>query len=439
LLAAGLDLVAERAVGDALDHLRVNDLAHEAGVTSGAFYHYWNGQDDYRRAVLNALLTGDRLEAQPGFVSGFGCGAAADGASTLAAVAEHTFVQVAADRNHRMMLGLWAQQDAVAHQALARRADRLDAAWAARLGHFLAPRSRTPRPPWTLNRLGAAVTALTDGLVVQGHTTPAAIAPGVPGLLAQCLVIGATEAGELTESATEPEAIVAPEMANDRQQRLVEVGVAAALARPVGNALDHIRAQDVVHHLGLTVGAFYHYWESQEDYRDDLVDALFAASRYVEPTELAGLGAELAQADGFDEAVRDGTTWYWDLASDHPDNRVQFGFIALDDPYITPRLGERDRQLRTAWEEVLRTVLARFGRAPRPPLDDEILVLGMGAAIDGLILRHGLGGVDLGPDGEGWTAWGRICSALLAAGTVGPDEDAVELGAIARQELQASA
>jgi AcrR family transcriptional regulator len=176
-----------------------------------------------------------------------------------------------------------------------------------------------------------------------------------------------------------------PPEAPERRRRLVDLGVAAARAQPTGNALDHIRAEDVVARLNLTIGAFYHYWESQDDYRDDLLDALFAADRYVDTATI-----EVRRAATLDEAVRSATSWYWSVTVGHPENRMLFGLLAVDDPYLAPHLAAEAADLRSAWQTVVEA------------------------------LR--------------WTLWGRATRALVTAATA-PAGDDRDLATTAREAL----
>jgi AcrR family transcriptional regulator len=414
LLAAGLELVAEQAVGEALGHLRINDLAERGGLTSGAFYHYWDSQEAYRREVLDGLLGGRRVDAEPGLLDGIDATDPLE--DVVAATVDRTASRLRADPHQGAALGLWAQDDPAARAHLTRRAREATAAWAVRLARVLSAQGLAPSPPWTLDALATVVVALIDGTAVQHHVDPEIPdEPLVPVVLA--LLRGATGPG----TAPAPPAPDAPHHegadAGDRRQRLVDLGIEAALEQPLGNALDHIRANDVARRLGLTIGAFYHYWDSQDDYRDDLVDALFAADRYVPPAEVAALGSHVDGAADLAEAVRASTTWYWSRAADHPDNRVHFGFAALRDPYISPRLAADDDELRRAWHGVVETLLDRFGRRLDPPLDAALVVRGVSTVMDGLILRHDLDPAGLGPDDEGWTLWGRAGLAMVEGGS----------------------
>lgn len=442
LLAAGLELAAEASLGEPLGHLRINDLARDAGLTSGAFYHYWDGQDAYRTDVLEALLAGERADADPTLFRSEG----QEGpARTVDDLARRVHDVLVADPDHRLELALWAHQDLRALGRIRERAAAADATAATVLAECLERAGRQPAPGWDLSALATAGVALNDGLRSQHLIDPGAVvdradgdgrAWSTPGLLALLLVLGATEDGEGPAPHAPPvSAPVAAVDENPRRRRLVELGVAAARDRPTGNAFDHIRADDVARRVGLTIGAFYHYWDSQEDYRDDLVDALFAAERYLDPGGIADQDLAIAEADDLEVAIRDTTSWYWAITVGHPDNRVQFAFYTLDDPYIASRLSAWNAVLRQTWHTATETLLDRFGRHWRDPLSTELVVLGMSALLDGLVVRHDLGPVDLGPDAEGWTRWGRVCQALVLAGSA-PEGDERDLASVADEALE---
>ncbi len=430
LLGAGLELAVEQSLGETLGHLRINDLARDAGLTSGAFYHYWDGQNAYRSDVLEALLAGERADADPSlFATTDNPEGPARAADELARRAHEKLV---ADPDHRLELALWAHQDPRAVGRIRERAAVADATAATVLADCLRHADRRPAPGWDLAALATVAVTLSDGLRSQHLIEPSAVADrddekgrswSTPGLLALLLLVGATEDGEGPETppARGPRPVTIAEV-NPRRQRLLDLGVEAARSRPTGNAFDHIRADDVARRVGLTIGAFYHYWASQEDYRDDLVDALFAAERYLEPAGIAGQDLAIAGADDLDLAVRDTTSWYWSIATGHPHNRVQFAFYTLDDPYIASRLSTWNAELRQTWHTATETLLHRFRRHWRDPLSTDLVVLGMSALLDGLVVRHGLGAPDLGPDDDGWTRWGRACQALVLAGSATKDD-----------------
>jgi len=442
LLTAGLDLAAEQSLGETLGHLRINDLAHEAGLTSGAFYHYWDGQEDYRAAVIEVLLAGERADADPDL---FAVPDSDEAPSRrLDALARRVHATLVGDPDHRLELALWAHQDPRAVGRIRERAAAADATAASILGGCLRRAGRRPTLGWDLDRLATVAVGLSDGLRSQHLVDPHTVTDredaqnrtwSTPGLLALLVLVGATEQGDAPEPPppADPRPLT-PAEDNPRRQRLVDLGVAAARARPTGNAFDHIRADDVARRVGLTIGAFYHYWDSQEDYRDDLVDALFATERYLEPAGIADRAVALAEADDLDLAIRDTTSWYWGITVGQPDNRIQAAFYTLDDPYISSHLAAWNVELRQLWHLATETLLDRFGRRWRDPLSTDLVVLGMSALLDGLVVRHGLGPEDLGPDGDGWTLWGRACQALVLAGSA-PDGDDRDLPTVADEVL----
>ncbi len=445
LLAAGLDLAAEQSLGETLGHLRINDLARSAGLTSGAFYHYWAGQDAYRNDVLEVLLAGERADADPAL---FTVTEHPDGpARALDDLARRAHEVLVADPDHRLELALWAHQDPRALGRIRQRAAAADATLGGVLADCLGRAGRRTTSGWDLVDLATTSVALSDGLRSQHLIDPGAVTDrddaggrswSTPGLLALLLVLGATEEGIAPGSPPVPEPGPLPATVEDnpRRRRLLDLGVAAARDRPTGNAFDHIRADDVARRVGLTIGAFYHYWDSQEDYRDDLVDALFAAERYLDPGGIADQDLAISEADDLELAVRDTTSWYWAITVGHPDNRVQFAFYTLDDPYIASRLSAWNAVLRQTWHTATETLLERFGRRWRDPLSTDLVVLGMSALLDGLVVRQGLGPVDLGPDADGWTRWGRACLAMVLAGSA-PEGDEADLATVADEALEA--
>src|SRR5262245_21945624 len=195
LLDAGRELVAERYLGDTLSHLRINDVAREAGITSGAFYHYWDGQEDYRDDVLAALLDGDRVDADPELLvpearSGDvvrWIGRAVDAATEV----------LRADPDHRLELALWAHDEPRARERLRERADRTDAVWAHVLGCLLESSGRHAGPVGGLSELARLAVALSDGLRTEALVDESVLTgrrrgPSPATLLLLLLVVGAT-------------------------------------------------------------------------------------------------------------------------------------------------------------------------------------------------------------------------------------------------------
>lgn len=429
-------------MGPVLGHLRVTDLARRAGLSAGAFYHYWDDQDAYRDDVVAALLAAERPAAAPDLFGPTGAGGDdADGPTALDRAVRRAGARLADDPWHRLDLALWAHHDPALVDGLTAVLARTETAWGVALGRGLAAWGRAPDDGWDLDGLATAATALGDGLRTQHLVDPAVVdlaadrpwAP--PALLALLLVLGATRPGTtVPTSAPHP----APTAADDHpgRRRLLDLGVAAVLTRPAGNALDHVRADDVVADLDLTIGAFFHHWPGQDDYRDDLVDVLFDADRYVDPDDRnraqAPAPGEPVTGD-LAEAVRASTTWYWSVAADHPDNRVQLGFLTFDDPYVTGCIAEQAASLRAVWHAAVAASLEEAGRHWRAPLDTDLVVLGLAAALDGYVVRQGLGRPGLGPDEHGWTAWGRTGLALIdaASAPAGDDRPLLEVAAAA--------
>lgn len=429
LLDAGIQLIEERGLGEPLGHLRITDVARAAGLTTGAFYHYWPTQDDYRADVLAAALATDRVDAD------LALPAAGAGPSAVRATVGALADRLRVDAGFRLDLALWAQADDVITDGLHRRSASARQAWVQVVGGLLEATGRRPDDGWTVADLAAVGVALADGLRMQCLVDRRVVDETVAGgwrpdeLIALLLLLGATCPGTpaVPEAPTRT-ARAAP--STTRRDELVQLGLDLARREPTGNALDHVRAADVAQRMGLTAGAFYHCFDGQDAFRDDLIDLFFAADRYVDPGAVARQLDVVADAPDMADAYRLATTWYWEVAARHPANRVLFGFYAVDDPYVAEHLAAAAADLRRAWHVVVDRLLQRFDRRLRSPLTSDVVVLGMGSIMDGLLIADGLGLDPSQPDDEGWTRWGRACSALIHAASSPPGDgrSLMELG-----------
>ena len=82
----------------------------------------------------------------------------------------------------------------------------------------------------------------------------------------------------------------------ESRDRLLNAGVELLRERPTAARLDHIRATDVVERLGLTSGAFYNHWDSQDHYRRDLLEEAFNPARWPAAGDVADLADALVES-----------------------------------------------------------------------------------------------------------------------------------------------
>jgi AcrR family transcriptional regulator len=171
---------------------------------------------------------------------------------------------------------------------------------------------------------------------------------------------------------------------------LLEAGALLLQERPVGNVLNQIKAPLVARRAGRTTGAFYHHWESQEAYHQDLLNYVLDPARIPSTSE-----AVTAIAVGLDAGVS--VAELLRLAA-----RANFDSVRAD-PYVPlwvalwARQGQ-DERIRHLLLEHYRTVtrqttplyealFAAMGRRIRPPFTAETFAVTITALVQGLSLR----------------------------------------------------
>jgi AcrR family transcriptional regulator len=60
---------------------------------------------------------------------------------------------------------------------------------------------------------------------------------------------------------------------------LLEAGVVVVEKTPVDELLSQVRVRDVAEEAGVSPGAIYHYWPTQEDFRRALVEFMLEPQR----------------------------------------------------------------------------------------------------------------------------------------------------------------
>ena len=206
--------------------------------------------------------------------------------------------------------------------------------------------------------------------------------------------------------------------AEEGRQALLDAGRAMAHEQPTGPPLEHIRLTDVAERAGVSVGALYHYWDSQDDYRDDLLDEVFAPSRFDPPAD-GGVDDGLAAID-LVELLRIGTEAELERLRTSPDLRVLMAMWAAADPAIEPRVAEHFRVVGEDWAAFYEAVFRAHGLEVRPPFTYADVATMLAAVGDGLAVRAsidpGAVATDVAIDGEGrWTLLGTALVALLPA------------------------
>jgi AcrR family transcriptional regulator len=191
-------------------------------------------------------------------------------------------------------------------------------------------------------------------------------------------------------------------------------------------ALAHVKLADVAARAGVTKGALYHLWPSQEAFWRDLLHHLIDTNRLLGADKLATVGQELLRPE--DPSLRGYANALFDSMKDDPAffARVSL-FSYLDDELVRSSL---DEDFRSSIERVLPVLAAsitRMGRRPRSASAVRQLAVSVGALLEGICLRHRVDPASTAElpseAGERLTLFAAAGEALLLAYTE-PDHEA---------------
>jgi AcrR family transcriptional regulator len=176
LLEAGAALLREEPVGSVLSQLTARSVATRAGRTTGAFFHHWRNQEAYQRDLLAYVLDPARIasvaEAEDAILTGLQ--AADDPVQVLEDTARDNFVSMQAEPYIPLWHALWAKHgsDPYVHDLLRHHIRSVTAQVATLLDAVLTASGRRFRPPFTLDSLAVAITAVAQGLELRVAIEP---------------------------------------------------------------------------------------------------------------------------------------------------------------------------------------------------------------------------------------------------------------------------
>jgi AcrR family transcriptional regulator len=167
------------------------------------------------------------------------------------------------------------------------------------------------------------------------------------------------------------------------------------------DALANVKVADVARRAGVTKGALYHIWDSQEDYRRDLFQHLLDIGQRAQEEQAEQLLAEAVDEDG--EPITDTTELATRLAKvayrdmrDDPKMLARFSFYNYaHDPRVKELLAEGVPAFDAYYERYLEAA----GRRMRAPFELRHLITSVNAYLFGTIIRHRItGGADTAAD-----------------------------------------
>lgn len=202
------------------------------------------------------------------------------------------------------------------------------------------------------------------------------------------------------------------------RQALLDAGRSLAHEQPAAPPLDHIRLTDVARHAGVSAGALYHYWDTQDEYRDDLLDHLFEPDRFDPEAHVGELAEAIADEvdtphPALDEQIRVGAAVELEGLVANADLRVLLALWAGGDEEVRHRIAGHFRSTGHRWADFYERSFRSAGLEVRPPFTYEMLAVLLGAIGDGLAVRSSVDpeAVPVDLDDQGW---GLLAAALVA-------------------------
>lgn len=222
--------------------------------------------------------------------------------------------------------------------------------------------------------------------------------------------------------------------AEDRRLDYLEIG--ARMATHWGgdsatvDALADVKLVDVADRAGVTKGALYHIWPSQEAFRRDLLGRLLEQSRQAEIRELRlTLRAPDLPIDDPREILCRHADDVFDALKDDPAFFARFSFfVHAGEPEVARLLARGDDAVVADFSPFVHRYLELVDRRLRPPFTAELVLRAANALFQGLCLRYRTSPdlVDRRDAGAAHTVYADSLVALMEHFSE-PDSDADEV------------
>ena len=190
-----------------------------------------------------------------------------------------------------------------------------------------------------------------------------------------------------------------------------------------GLALSHVKLADVADRAGVTKGALYHIWPSQEAFWRDLLQHLIDTNRLFGAEQLAAIGKELNKSSGAEPTLQVyGNALFDSLATDPTFFARISLFSYLQDDAVRTSLDTDFRQSIEIALPVLEHAITSMGRA----VDDReslwALAVSLSAVLEGLSLQRHIDpartpDLPIGESSDRWSLFAAAAEALLIAYT----------------------
>jgi len=185
--------------------------------------------------------------------------------------------------------------------------------------------------------------------------------------------------------------------AEDRRRDYLDIGAeivtnfsAEDSAAATVDALANVKVADVADRAGVTKGAVYHVWPSQEAYRKDLLARLLEHNRQSGVREMTALlqDVDLVTGDPRNVLLRH-ADYVFDALKDDPAFFARFSFfIYAANPEVSALLASGDDGIIEDFGHYVEIYLHLIGRRIREPFTVALLLTSVNALFMGLCLRY---------------------------------------------------
>jgi AcrR family transcriptional regulator len=195
------------------------------------------------------------------------------------------------------------------------------------------------------------------------------------------------------------------------RQELLEAGLDILRDEP---RLDVLNARSVSRKAGLSTGAFYYYWDTQEQYLTDLLSLGLADRRFRWLQSVERQVRKLTEKDtALEDVIEQATRWGIESVERDPMFLVQMSVWSRHavDPESKEALAKLYRDFHNHFLPLYREILegGELNLEPRPPFTYDTLAVVVTALVEGLVLQR-----RLDPDAVPRDLFGWVLLALAA-------------------------
>jgi AcrR family transcriptional regulator len=187
LLEAGLAALQEESADRLFERLEARPISSRAAVSTGAFYHHFDGQDGYIEALLEHALA-NRInppfaKATEAFMEVAGAGGSF--AEAFVAATDRALHYQESNLTFILQMAVWAKTHR--NRQMTQRLDRMyrlvEQEMATYFAGMLTVLGREMRPPFTLADVANAFITVFEGATLRRAVSPAAVPDGRLGTL----------------------------------------------------------------------------------------------------------------------------------------------------------------------------------------------------------------------------------------------------------------